>query len=281
MGLFDNLFGKKDDNSSAAPDAQLKQQLAAAGINADNISVAMNGNAVVLSGTVASQAELTKLESLVKTYGQYLTVTNNVTAQEAPKTTTNTTNNNNNFNNNNDDVIEYVVKKGDTPWGIAEQFYGDGNKYKLLEEYNNFTGHIYADQVLRIPSVRSHVGSKKLQLILNTLGYNVGNIDGVIGNNTKAALKRFQQDNNLSATGEVDDNTSAALRNAFRNQSQTLTPVALQLILNESGYNAGSVDGVIGQKTVAALRDFQSRNGLNATGSLDSDTTNALINGYV
>ena len=284
MGLFDNLFGKKDENSSASPDAQIKQQLEAAGINTSNITVAMNGASIVLNGTVSSEAENTKLQSLVKTFGQYLKVENNVTSTAPSTTTTNnntTTTNNNNTINNDNDYIEYVVKKGDTPWGIAEQFYGDGNKYKLLEEYNGFTGHIFADQVLRIPSVRAHIGSKKLQLILNTVGYNVGNIDGVIGANTKAALKRFQQDNNLAATGEVDSNTSNALRNAFRNQAQTLTPIALQLILNESGFNAGTVDGVLGQKTIGALRDFQTKFGLNATGSLDADTTAALIKNYV
>ena len=33
--------------------------------------------------------------------------------------------------------IEYIVKSGDTLWGIAESFYGDGSKYKEIADYNN------------------------------------------------------------------------------------------------------------------------------------------------
>jgi nucleoid-associated protein YgaU len=33
--------------------------------------------------------------------------------------------------------VKYTVKKGDSPWKIAELFYGDGRKYVLIEKENN------------------------------------------------------------------------------------------------------------------------------------------------
>ena len=33
-------------------------------------------------------------------------------------------------------TVKYVVKKGDYPYKIAQFFYGDGNRYKQIETYN-------------------------------------------------------------------------------------------------------------------------------------------------
>lgn len=51
-------------------------------------------------------------------------------------------------------------------------------------------------------------------------------------------------------------------------------PVAreMQTLLNQSGYDAGPEDGFPGRRTRAALKEFQQDNGLDATGSLDTDT---------
>lgn len=36
-----------------------------------------------------------------------------------------------------DITVKYIVKKGDYPYKIAQFFYNDGNKYKLIEAENN------------------------------------------------------------------------------------------------------------------------------------------------
>lgn len=48
----------------------------------------------------------------------------------------------------------YTVKSGDTLWGIAKKFYGDGNQYARLATYNSIKNPnlIYAGQVLKIPN---------------------------------------------------------------------------------------------------------------------------------
>ena len=46
--------------------------------------------------------------------------------------------------------------------------------------------------------------------------------------------------------------------------------------LNNLGHRCGDVDGVVGARTRAALRQFQSRHGLKPTGAIDSSTEKVL-----
>jgi peptidoglycan hydrolase-like protein with peptidoglycan-binding domain len=51
---------------------------------------------------------------------------------------------------------------------------------------------------------------------------------------------------------------------------------AAQQALKDKGHDPGSIDGVMGPKTQAALKDFQSKEGLKASGQLDTETMSAL-----
>ena len=46
---------------------------------------------------------------------------------------------------------------------------------------------------------------------LAELGYPAGKADGVMGTQTHTAIRNFQRDKNLNATGELDDETRSAL----------------------------------------------------------------------
>ena len=50
----------------------------------------------------------------------------------------------------------------------------------------------------------------------------------------------------------------------------------IQKALNEKGFNVGEVDGVLGPQTKKALSDFQQKQGMQATGEVDSKTMTAL-----
>jgi hypothetical protein len=54
---------------------------------------------------------------------------------------------------------------------------------------------------------------KKLQILLNGLGYSAGTVDGEFGAKTKAAVLKYQKDNGLTADGEVGAKTWSKLIN--------------------------------------------------------------------
>ena len=66
--------------------------------------------------------------------------------------------------------------------------------------------------------------------------------------------------------------TSTATKKAIQGAQERLRAL---------GYEPGSTDGVMGAKTGATLKKFQSDHGLPATGKLDSKTTGALSEGIV
>ena len=113
------------------------------------------------------------------------------------------------------------------------------NAEKLIEHYGSLekvfkSGHISGDILKEtIKNLKSELvdlsgvtaglsnGStgdnvKKIQEALNGLGYDVGDkgIDGIIGSDTEAALKAFQEAQGLEQTGIVDDATLSALKEA-------------------------------------------------------------------
>jgi peptidoglycan hydrolase-like protein with peptidoglycan-binding domain len=50
-----------------------------------------------------------------------------------------------------------------------------------------------------------------------------------------------------------------------------------QIALRNSGYDPGQIDGVMGSRTRAALREFQASQGLPQTGRLDGTTQQQLL----
>lgn len=52
---------------------------------------------------------------------------------------------------------------------------------------------------------------KKVQSKLNELGYDCGKPDGIMGKNTKAALKKYQKDNGLTVDGVIGKEVKKAL----------------------------------------------------------------------
>jgi len=57
------------------------------------------------------------------------------------------------------------------------------------------------------------ISLRQAQERLNQLGYDAGTADGVMGSKTQSALRAFQSDYNLPATGRLDGATSHALQN--------------------------------------------------------------------
>lgn len=97
-------------------------------------------------------------------------------------------------------------------------------------------------------------------------GYYTGAIDGIEGKGLKNAYKNFQKDNGLVADSIYGPATDLKLISVIKN---------LQQLLRNKGYNIG-VDGLAGDSTTNAIKDFQSKNGLSVDGIAGQKTYEKL-----
>ena len=104
---------------------------------------------------------------------------------------------------------------------------------------------------------------------------------------------KVRADGTTSTTGEGKmekawDKTKATTKEVGKTVKDAVTPNkekaeaavdvrGAQQALRAKGFDPGPVDGRMGPRTSAAVRDFQSKEGLSATGQLDSDTRGRLM----
>ena len=140
----------------------------------------------------------------------------------------------------------------------------------------------------------------RLQNALKSLGYYNIAVDGIYGKGTVAAVKTFQSAKGLSVDGVAGPKTLTKLYESAGSGSQAQnTPQpqtgsssqyatlssgskgnavsALQKKLKALGYYTMSVDGAYGKGTTAAVKAFQSAEGLTANGIADSLTQERLF----
>ncbi|HUU61114.1 MAG TPA: peptidoglycan-binding protein, partial [Acidimicrobiia bacterium] len=157
-------------------------------------------------------------------------------------------------------------------------------------------------RILRIGSSGTDVGA--LQRLLTELGFDPGPVDGAFGEATESAVSAFQTAHDLEADGVVGSGTRAALAEALEavapaaggsasdgedsaNAGLGTRPLrpgmsgeaveALQGLLAGLGFDPGSIDGVFGEATAAAVRAFQTAHDLEADGVVGTQTRAALI----
>ena len=149
---------------------------------------------------------------------------------------------------------------------------------------------------------------REVQQILQQLGFTPGPADGIMGQQTKDALKKFQQQQNIPQTGRTDQATLQQLekRKGHGQQRATVQPQQkkqqvqrsnnknsvnhqmyakksarddikqMQQQLTDLGYHPGPADGVMGAKTRQELNQFQRDQHLQQTGKVDQQTMQAL-----
>lgn len=126
---------------------------------------------------------------------------------------------------------------------------------------------------------------KEAQRVLKDQDLYQGNIDGIVGPQTRSALRQFQEQQGLQVSGTLDDQTKQALgvsegverqpvrgmegsdvqRTAGVTQEFQLSKLESQQVqqlqqqLQEQGFYQGEIDGVIGPQTKNAMRDFFQR----------------------
>lgn len=115
----------------------------------------------------------------------------------------------------------------------------------------------------------------KLQEQLKKLGYFSGKATGYFGSATKTAVKKFQASKGVAADGIVGNQTSKILFNSGTSSGSALSREQLkkvQTALKNQGLYKGKIDGISGKLTNSAVKQFQQKNGLSATGTIDAAT---------
>ena len=74
------------------------------------------------------------------------------------------------------------------------------------------------------------------QKMLNSLGYNAGPIDGIVGSKTTSAMKNYYADKGMTFDGTIDGNEVALLKTDAGNLHLTLEQEANQLGVHMSGH---------------------------------------------
>lgn len=128
-----------------------------------------------------------------------------------------------------------------------------------------------------------------IQRRLTVAGYELGSggADGSYGKQTVKAVREFQRARRLRSTGVADEPTWRALVEATYSLGDRLvylrSPLLrgddvrrLQIWLNKLGFNTGRVDGIFGEMTERAVREFQKSMGLPSDGIVGTSTIAAL-----
>lgn len=126
--------------------------------------------------------------------------------------------------------------------------------------------------------LRSQMKSKgaRSAIMLDSGGSSQGYFNGIYvqGENRKVAywICIWTNDTNNTATACPYMEPTVTVRNGTCGESAKWVQWHLQRI----GYTIGTIDGIFGKKSVAALKDFQSKHGLDADGICGVLTRNAL-----
>jgi len=128
---------------------------------------------------------------------------------------------------------------------------------------------------------------KAIQRELTTKGYDPGPVDATMGLFTRAAIMAYETDQGLPLIGEpspellehiVLGESVMPISSTSAAPAETVALIkAVQQILTDQGYEPGTIDGVIGAGTAAAIKSFERDRGLNETGRISGKLLRKII----
>ncbi len=115
-------------------------------------------------------------------------------------------------------------------------------------------------------------GGAATQALLQARGFYSGAIDGVCGTLTQTAILAAQQAHGLTQDGVAGVETLQALHTGASQGSNATDVAELQRLLTNQGFYRGSLDGVYGSETQAAVLAAQRFHGLTEDGVAGAQT---------
>lgn len=171
--------------------------------------------------------------------------------------------------------------------GLADDSTSGRIKAAVGKGYRNGGGIVYA---------KGNRGSviAEMQEKLQEAGCLEGTADGVYGTDTYEAVRKYQMDRGIPVSGAIDEMTYSALMNqgeeadsqrgygpyVYARGDHGAEIEALQKKLQSMGYLDDIADGIYGENTEAAVREFQKEHGLSVSGSMDRKTIDAVNRKY-
>ncbi|HKY94178.1 MAG TPA: peptidoglycan-binding protein [Kiloniellales bacterium] len=131
---------------------------------------------------------------------------------------------------------------------------------------------------------------RNVQSALSQLGYSPGPIDGLMGSKTRAAIRAYQIDSGLPASGEPSVALHEHLQRTLAKQAGTPQPAPstgpsttliseVQGELRLRGYDIPSISGVLDTATVSAIKRYQSDASLTVDGRVTDELLAQLRSG--
>jgi len=133
---------------------------------------------------------------------------------------------------------------------------------------------------------------EEIQAVLNNQGYDTGNTDGRICQNTRQAIKNFQESIGVKSTGYINKLTLNEIEDIRRVKEElelkhvhkinipsrklAASTKEIQTALKNAGFDPGAIDGKMGPMTKQALKEFQRTKGLKVDGVAGSKTWKEL-----
>jgi len=95
---------------------------------------------------------------------------------------------------------------------LAPQINGQIGRVVSQEIYKNISENIMSKSSLPNKPIFDRTKIKEAQMLLNNKGYNAGVVDGIIGKNTRKAIRQFQKDQGIKADGALTESLLTKLR---------------------------------------------------------------------
>lgn len=126
------------------------------------------------------------------------------------------------------------------------------NKSPINSQYGRSQNTAYQTQVRSYP-LRSRQEIAELQQLLSDQGYRPGGVDGQMGKNTRAAIRRFQRSRGLSVDGLATSGLVAQLKPSYSGHYQTASsPTANKLRHEAEFFSQSTAIAAIGGAAIGA-----------------------------